>query len=630
MANSFLDKTGLAYFWSKVKAYLMRRNLVPEQSKTYTGVIGTANTWAGATFFYGSIYPTSWYAIWKIRYRIRVYVPGVNGYDQVAEVTISGDQGALRSYASFNSISSYYDAYCNELYRLKSAGYTNGYGHSLGVRLYSSYNPTNTSYKRTIEIDILETENCEFTFYDSCLAYTNIPGTGSTNYDTYTELNFTSNGLQETGDANDVNYQNRIYYSSSKAAEVTYRYQLMLRAMDGKLIPVSSANNTFTIGKTYSGLRFDPFGEIYYYNTTSTIAADGNFGNAILYRQIIADLRYAFDLNATDDYKLTARLPVYLTATPQSDGSAILTKTAGSVIGPLSQSLPTSEDGLIYIYLGQAYEDTKPYKIELLMNHPIYWYKDGRVQEYVKSEASTSVAGLMSASDKTKLNKLLFDSNDKIDSTILPSGSTSYTATTPITITNSVISHDTSGVTAKSAGDTSNQTPGFGDTFKALSGTVNDMGHLTALNDHTVTIPDAVATQNSAGLMSDLDKTKLDKIGIYYANDKNMTLAASDIDTMTAGASITIPKGVYVIIASWNFGTRTTSGTTNSTVCIRNGSNAAISQTRVFAATNNWNRLETSAIVEVSASTETFKVTAATTRPYTAAQNTRISAIRIA
>lgn len=424
----YLDKKGLAYVWEKIKNYLKYRNIVPEQSKTYTGVLGTANNWSGATFFFGSIRPTGWYDLWKIKYKIHTYVPGKNAYDMVAEVMISGEQGNMRAYSSMNTVAAYYPAYNHELYRLKSAGYTNGFGHSLGVRFYSAYSPTTAGYERTIEVEILETENCEFTFYDSCLPYASIPGTGSTNYDNYTEMNYVTNGLQETSDSNDVNYQNRIYYSSTTAAAQIYRYQLLLRTRDGQAVPVSSANNTFTTGKTYSSIPFDPFGEIYYWNTTSAPAAGANLANAAMYRQILADLRYAFDLDATDAHKLTARLPVYLTATPQADGTAVLTKPTGSVIGPLTQSLPTSEDGLIYIYLGQAYEDSKPYRLELTLSHPVYWYKNGAVREYSPSvnghtvnsdvpanakftdttyeEASTTAAGLMSASDKSKLNDI--------------------------------------------------------------------------------------------------------------------------------------------------------------------------------------------------------------------------------
>ena len=127
----------------------------------------------------------------------------------MADVLVSGRANVLRSYYSFNTIGAYYVCYYHELYRMKETGFNSGYGHALGVRFYSAYVPTDTNYKRTIEVEILETENCTFSFYDNCLTYANIPGTGSTNYDGYSEMDFVNNGLQETGDSNDVNYSNR-------------------------------------------------------------------------------------------------------------------------------------------------------------------------------------------------------------------------------------------------------------------------------------------------------------------------------------------------------------------------------------------------------------------------------------
>lgn len=94
------------------------------------------------------------------------------------------------------------------------------------------------------------------------------------------------------------------------------------------------------------------------------------------------------------------------------------------------------------------------------------------------------------------------------------------TGDTAITVTNTgtasaigySIAHKDSGVTAGSKGDTANQTPGFGDTFKVLSASVDAKGHVTVLGEHTAKIPDAEATQNAKGLMSASDKTKLDTL----------------------------------------------------------------------------------------------------------------------
>ena len=93
---------------------------------------------------------------------------------------------------------------------------------------------------------------------------------------------------------------------------------------------------------------------------------------------------------------------------------------------------------------------------------------------------------------------------------------TSISGTAPISVTGSgnsrTVAHSNSGVTAASKGDTSNQTPGWGSTFKALSGTVNATGHLTAFAEHTVKIPDTVATTTTAGLMSASDKQVINNL----------------------------------------------------------------------------------------------------------------------
>lgn len=116
------------------------------------------------------------------------------------------------------------------------------------------------------------------------------------------------------------------------------------------------------------------------------------------------------------------------------------------------------------------------------------------------------------------------------------------TGDTVITVTNTgtasaigySISHDDSGVTAGSKGDTTNQTPGFGETFKVLSATADTKGHVTALGDHTVKIPDAEATQSAKGLMSPADKTKLDTLV-----DDTLSATGKASDAKATGDAIT-------------------------------------------------------------------------------------------
>lgn len=145
---------------------------------------------------------------------------------------------------------------------------------------------------------------------------------------------------------------------------------------------------------------------------------------------------------------------------------------------------------------------------------------------------------------------------DKVKAYITNSAITGISTSSPLsgsgTSGSVTISHANSGVTAASKGDTSAQTPGFGSTFKALSGTVNATGHLTAFAEHTVKIPNAAATTSAAGLMSSDDKTKLNGIATGAEVNQNAfsnvkvgsTTVAADAKTDTlefvAGSNVTL------------------------------------------------------------------------------------------
>ncbi len=141
------------------------------------------------------------------------------------------------------------------------------------------------------------------------------------------------------------------------------------------------------------------------------------------------------------------------------------------------------------------------------------------------SEATTTTSGLMSATDKAKLDGVA-------------EGTTSNTGTIEgITVTSPLsgggtsgsveISHAASGVTAGSYGDSGAQAPAFGGTFKVNYETVNATGHVTGIASHTVTIPSTVASSTANGLMSSTDKDKLD--GIEIVTDDEVTEMLTEV-----------------------------------------------------------------------------------------------------
>lgn len=181
------------------------------------------------------------------------------------------------------------------------------------------------------------------------------------------------------------------------ADSVIYRYQLLFHRDADRVTPLNNvSNSTGTSKAMLTDVTFDPFGEILYYTTTTTISKDGVVGASYTcYAHGQVDLRYTFNCGST----LTQYKDVYIQVIMQSDGSC---KIANSM--PLVQDLPTTADGFHYIYLGRA---GSAYQISLYPHHPVY-YHDGTSLRKLENidNATASNPGLMSAADKTKLDSL--------------------------------------------------------------------------------------------------------------------------------------------------------------------------------------------------------------------------------
>ena len=240
--------------------------------------------------------------------------------------------------------------------------------------------------------------------------YADVPGSGSTNYDGRSAYTGTTQGITRSGtDNNDVNYYNRTYYGSPKAYTDLYRYQFCFSMIDkAYTLPTNTVNNSTAKTKSLTTESFDPFGDIFFYNSTSVVNAGVRIGSGTLYRQYLADLRYAFNTGGYDAAGggiLVAGKPVYISAVPQSDGSAKLSSI------PIVQNLPSEEDGKIYIFLGICYPDEYPYRVALEPLHPIYWYKNNSIRQffgvnsdYILPIASSSVLGGVMVGDNLSID----------------------------------------------------------------------------------------------------------------------------------------------------------------------------------------------------------------------------------
>ena len=135
---------------------------------------------------------------------------------------------------------------------------------------------------------------------------------------------------------------------------------------------------------------------------------------------------------------------------------------------------------------------------------------------------------------------------------ITGSGATTVTTDASGNIVISSTDNDTKythpSYTARTGEPTANQTPGFGGTFNVGQTVSDSLGHVTAVNTKTVTIPNTLATTSARGLMSPEDKEKIDDTNIAYGTcstdaataEKVITIINNDNWTLKTGSLITV------------------------------------------------------------------------------------------
>ena len=339
------------------------------QSKTYTGIYGEI-------FYFMSVRPSDPNTPVFVRYRIRASMANrAQGTAQSVMSLAFSPTFALISYDVWNYISntSYRPFYTHYYHPLKKAGFDAGYGHVVGIGLTSSYQPTSATYARTFQVEILEVQNATVSLFDTMVPYGNVPGTGTTNYEDASTVTASTQGGTHTGDKNDVSY----IVSNGSVGPVgsvpILAASLVMQTADGSWGPfTTNASLSTASSKARNTVGFQLGSPIFYCNTASSAGATRVA--ATLYLAVTLDLRYSTNCAQT----LTAHRPVYLVGTLNpTDGLFYLADTWWA------QSLPSSDDGKLYIHLGQAYST---YQIQLWPSHDIFYFSDGAVRRFLLAQ----------------------------------------------------------------------------------------------------------------------------------------------------------------------------------------------------------------------------------------------------
>ncbi len=174
-----------------------------------------------------------------------------------------------------------------------------------------------------------------------------------------------------------------------------YDYKIVMFGTDGRLYPLTLENGTGT-SKTVSNAELDIGMPILYYGYTADIAANGT--HASYWYNGVTQGYLQYTANVASGW--TAYRPVYIKGTIQANGSFKLAG-AGTAGGTdfLTQTLPTTDDGYVYVLLGIMNNTTT--SIRMTTAIAAYEFKDGKLRQYVPSHAHqiSDVTGLQSALD---------------------------------------------------------------------------------------------------------------------------------------------------------------------------------------------------------------------------------------
>lgn len=197
-------------------------------------------------------------------------------------------------------------------------------------------------------------------------------------------------------------YSRRIYTSVKAGSNKIFPYTLILKNADGRYESnVTSSTTATSKAKNTHGFLLEPLLWMYANATYNENVVVGTY-NLYHYHSGLIDGRYSF--NVTTSSGFTANRPIYLVGTINAtDGLFYLDDDWWT------QTLPTTEDGKVYIYLGDAYD---AYRLVFINPNPVYYYSKGGLRTYSGYAEKSGVANkAIAANITTNTNGVAYYTN---------------------------------------------------------------------------------------------------------------------------------------------------------------------------------------------------------------------------
>ena len=187
--------------------------------------------------------------------------------------------------------------------------------------------------------------------------------------------NSSDNRWYGTPDYNSTDDYRMRWQGDVAVGTLMHGYQIIMEGADRKFHPVTEGGSTANTN-TVSTVDFLVGGTILYHNSGNNQDVDSTgIGYEVYESGQFGAMEY---FNNRDSGWATARYPFYFKGTINSSGHFNLDNT--SYTSWLTQTLPTSDDGFVYIQVGYMVDSYDDFR--LASEHPIYIYKDGALRLY--------------------------------------------------------------------------------------------------------------------------------------------------------------------------------------------------------------------------------------------------------
>lgn len=197
-------------------------------------------------------------------------------------------------------------------------------------------------------------------------------------YLTYTTVSGTGRWVWANYADGTESYAIRWNGSGVIAGETITQRKILMMASDGRFHPIVTGDSTSAGAKTVNTQPFVVNSSVLVNYSTTSYAENATVLSTNVYQAVAMGTNFAYNQNVVSGW--TANKPVYLRGSIDGNGLFVLTGAGTSSGDYMTQDLPTSEDGNVYIMIGMMYTTTTSFR--LFPSNTIIEFKDGKLQPY--------------------------------------------------------------------------------------------------------------------------------------------------------------------------------------------------------------------------------------------------------